>query len=139
MVITFSWLQYIEHLSSGDIFSGPTTTCNRKSITKLNFTGYTKDKIKSYDYLKPVSLKKSIVEHFYPLFFTLKSESKELEIKIKLDLEEINLDQQFSSDLRIIKISELPELEVVNEAISPEPMPGTTIGLEIDVLLFCQM
>lgn len=84
-----------------------------KSITKLNFTGYTKDKIKSYDYLKPVSLKKSIVEHFYPLFYTLKSEGKELVIKINLDVVEANPEQVFSSETRSIKISELPELEVV--------------------------
>ncbi len=84
-----------------------------KSITKLNFTGYTKDKIKSYDYLKPVSLKKSIVEHFYPLFYTLKSEGKELVIKINLDVVESNPEQVFSSETRSIKISELPELAVV--------------------------
>ncbi len=84
-----------------------------KSITKLNFTGYTKDKIKSYDYLKPISLKKSIVEHFYPLFYTLKSEGKELVIKINLDVVESNPEQVFSSETRSIKISELPELAVV--------------------------
>lgn len=84
-----------------------------KSITKLNFTGYSKDKIKSYDYLKPVSLKKSIVEHFYPLFYTLKSEGKELVIKINLDVVEANPEQVFSSETRSIKVSELPKMDVV--------------------------
>lgn len=84
-----------------------------KNQTSLKFIKYTKDKIKSYDYLKPISLKKSIIEHFYPLFYTLKSEGKELEIKINLDVTEANPDQVFSSESRSIRISELPELEMV--------------------------
>ena len=84
-----------------------------KKRTTLNFNKYTKEKVKSYDYLKPLSIKKSIIEHFYPLLYTLKSDGKELEIKITLDVIEPNLDQSFSSETKSIKTSELPDLEMV--------------------------
>ena len=33
----------------------------------------------------------------------------------------------------------LPVLDVTKEAISPEPIPGKTIGLDMEVLSFCQI
>ncbi len=114
--IASSFNEQTRFFTLNDSFDGESTvkkTPLSKNNTILKFVKYTKDKIKSYDYLKPISLKKSIVEHFYPLFHTLKSEGKELEIKINLDVVEANPDQVFSSERRTIKISELPELEMV--------------------------
>src|SRR5690606_21137850 len=56
--------------------------------TVLNFKQYSKEKIKSYEYVKPSAIKKSILAHFYPLFYSYKVESKDLKIIISLTVNE---------------------------------------------------
>ena len=44
--------------------------------TLLIMEGYSKDKVKSYDYLKPTSIKKSLMLHFLPLLYSMKIDKK---------------------------------------------------------------
>ncbi len=55
---------------------------SQKNKTTLSMQGYRKNKINSYDYLKPLAIKKAILLHFFPLFYSLKMEKKKLIIKI---------------------------------------------------------
>ncbi len=82
-----------------------------KTGTVLKLTGYRKDKIKAYNYLKPLALKRSILLHFFPLFYQKKLAKEELLITISLETTEPNPDYEFASDYQEIKLNDLPTLE----------------------------
>jgi hypothetical protein len=86
---------------------------NNQTTTELKFTGYKLDKIKSYDYLKPVSLKDSILLHFFPLLYSMKLDKKELTISIKLNCQSPNTDYGFFTDVQQITLDDLPDLEKI--------------------------
>lgn len=81
--------------------------------TTLIFKGYRRERIKSYDYLKPESIRKSLLLHFFPLFYSLKVQGKELKINISLNTLESNPDHQFFSDHKEVLISQIPNLDEV--------------------------
>ena len=81
--------------------------------TTLIFKGYRGDRIKSYDYLKPKSIRKSLLLHFFPLFHRLKVQDRKLKINISLNTLESNPDHEFFSDHKDILISEIPNLDKV--------------------------
>lgn len=92
-------------------------TLSKKKVTQtgttLTFTEYKLQTIKTYDYLKPKSLKKSIENHFYPLLYHKKQNKEDLVINISLVVEEPNEDMEFFSDSQTLNVSEIPELESV--------------------------
>lgn len=79
--------------------------------SKLIFKNYKKKKILSYDFVNPSPLKESILLHFYPQFYQLKENNKELNIKITLKTNTENIEKQFfneaGADLSITKIPNL--------------------------------
>lgn len=79
--------------------------------TVLNFKQYSKEKIKSYEYVRPSAIKKSILAHFYPLFYSYKVEFKDLKIIIGLTVNEPNTQYDFYTDKKEIVISQIPDLE----------------------------
>jgi hypothetical protein len=81
--------------------------------TSLLFTRYKLEKIKSYDYLKPSSIKKSLMLHFFPLFYMMRLDGKELRIKISLQTDEANRQYEFYADTKEIIISKIPTLQKV--------------------------
>jgi len=81
--------------------------------TVLNFKQYNKEKIKSYDYVKPNSIKKSILLHFYPLFYSYKVDKKDLIITVNLTTKEPNIQYDFYTDKKEIIVSQIPELELI--------------------------
>ena len=81
--------------------------------TTLIFKGYRRERIKSYNYLKPESIRKSLLLHFFPLFYSLKVQERELKINISLNTLESNPDHQFFSDHKEVLISEIPNLDKV--------------------------
>jgi hypothetical protein len=86
-------------------------TPDAKKTTNLKFSGYKLDKIKTYDYVKPESIKNTLLLHFFPLFYKLKVEKKSLKIKISLKTQEQNINQGFFSDSRELDVNEIPELQ----------------------------
>ncbi len=82
-----------------------------KQQTSLLFTGYRKDRVNSYSYLKPKDIKKSLLFHFFPLFYDRMLRDEELKIKINLEVEKPNHDHEFSSQSAMIDVSEIPKLE----------------------------
>ncbi|MBC6399434.1 MAG: sensor histidine kinase [Ekhidna sp.] len=81
--------------------------------TTLTFEGYQIERIKSYDYLKPESIKKSLLRHFFPLFHSLKVKNKDLKITISVSTKEPNHDHKFYPDSKEIVISQLPDLKEI--------------------------
>jgi len=81
------------------------------SYSRLEFTNYTKDKIKEYSYVIPDQLKDSILEHFLPRFYKMKIDREKLDIYISLDVKAGNPEQGFVNSSAHLDISTLPELK----------------------------
>lgn len=88
--------------------------------TTLLFTKFSKDKIKSYEDLKPGSLKEKIIAHFLPTLNDLCEKKVDFKITINLKTEESNAQKEFFSSDATITPDDLPKLllkEIRNEAI----------------------
>lgn len=84
---------------------------NKENSTVLKLTGYKLDKIKTYDYVRPESIKNALLLHFFPLFYKLKVENKNLKIKINLKTHEPNLNYSFFTDSKELDVKEIPDME----------------------------
>lgn len=78
--------------------------------TTLFFTKFSKDKVKSYDDLKPGSLKEKIISHFLPTLNDLRERKVGFKITIDLETEDSNAQKEFFSSDAIITADDLPEL-----------------------------
>lgn len=78
--------------------------------TVLNFTNFSKDKIKSYDDLKPGSLKEKVISNFLPTLNDLRDRQVNFKISINLHTQESNYQKEFFSSDVCITPEDLPEL-----------------------------
>lgn len=81
-----------------------------QNTTKLLFTKFSKDKVKSYEDLKPGSIKEKIVHHFLPTLNDLRDRRIDFKISISLETEESNAQRDFFSTEILITPNDLPEL-----------------------------
>ena len=79
--------------------------------SRLAFSGYLKKKLYSYDFLKPVSIRQSILYHFYPHLFSIVKAGKDLKIDLTLSTKEPNPEQGFYNDCQILIASQSVDLE----------------------------
>jgi hypothetical protein len=86
-----------------------TITSNR---TTLLFTNFSKDKVKSYDDLKPGSLKEKIISHFLPTLNDLRDHKVNFKITVSLETEEGNTQKEFFSSNAVITPDDLPEMKL---------------------------
>lgn len=84
--------------------------------TELSFTGFIKDKVKSYDDLRPQSLKERIIAHFLLTFNDIKKSGNDFGIKITLDVADENSQKDFFSTSVEISVKDLPEMQSVEIA-----------------------
>ena len=84
-----------------------------KNETIILMEGYKKGKIRSYDYLKPDAIKKSILSHFLPLLYSMKIDGTQLSIKLILETKESNITYNFSSQTKSIDVQQIPELKKI--------------------------
>lgn len=82
------------------------------SNTRLLFTNFAKDKVKSYDDLKPAKLKEKIISHLLPTLNGLREKSVDFKIVIILETEENNAQKEFFSSDAVISSSDLPEMQL---------------------------
>lgn len=80
--------------------------------TTLLFTQFSKDKVKSYDDLKPSSLKEKIISHFLPTLNDLRDRKISFKIAINLETAESNAQRDFFSSEVTITSDDLPELKL---------------------------
>lgn len=80
--------------------------------TTLLFSSFSKDKVKSYDDLKPGSLKEKIISHFLPTLNDLRDRKECFKITIDLETAERNPQKEFFSSNAIITTDDLPELKL---------------------------
>lgn len=81
--------------------------------TKVVFKNFCGQRIKSYDDIKPGSLKPRIIEHFIPTLFERVRAGKDFLIKIELETDEQKEDKDFFSTEEQITKKDLPELTSV--------------------------
>ena len=90
--------------------------------TTLIFNSYYKNKIAKHQYVVPESIKKSLLEHFYPMFYRKKVNNEQLKIDIKLEVKDADPIYDLYDDVKSIDVSKLPELTKI-------PLPATGIDL----------
>lgn len=78
--------------------------------TTLTFRKYRKHTVKTYEYLKPKSLKDSVFLHFFPLLHSMKLNQKNLTISLSLTTEKGNKDHDFFNSSETISLDSLPDL-----------------------------
>lgn len=81
-----------------------------RNTTALYFSGFSKEKVKSYDDLKPSSLKDKIISNFLPTLNDLRDRNIAFRISIDLETEEGNAQKEFFSSDVAITADDLPEL-----------------------------
>jgi hypothetical protein len=81
------------------------------SGSTLVFERFEGERIKSYDYLVPASIKASIIRHFLPLLFTRKSQQQPLRIRISLSTETPNISRGFETSVSSLTLDDVPEFK----------------------------
>lgn len=82
-------------------------------LTKLCFKDFSGQRIKSYDDLKPGSLKARIIEQFLPTLFERRRQGSPFQIRLQLDTSEDREDKDFFSTDEVITPDDLPNLKSV--------------------------
>lgn len=98
-------------------FNGIAPVETRSEITpdgsKLVFSGFRKERIHSYDHLKPEVLKKQILDHFLPTLLGLQKNGIDFAITISLSTEMENAQKEFFSKDISITADDLPNMTKV--------------------------
>lgn len=85
----------------------------QKARTSLVFTDFAKDRIKSYDDLKPDAIKPKIIEQFLPTLDARKREDKPFKITINLRTSESNAQKEFFPHETTVTQDDLPPMTKV--------------------------
>ena len=102
-----------------------------KKITKLSFREFRGDKIHSYNYINPIELKKSIIEHFLPKLNTLPQQKIPFKITIDLKTGRTESNNIYEDKVSITE-NDLPELiESENSIFIP-----SNLGQEYEIKVF---
>lgn len=81
--------------------------------TKITFKNFHNERIKSYDYVRPESIKESIKYHFLPLFYAMKIGRKNLKINISLSVINPNPEMEFETAVHQLSLDDLQDLQSV--------------------------
>ena len=85
----------------------------QEAKTTLVFNGFAKERVKSYDDLKPDALKLLIIEQFLPTLDTRKREEKPFKISINLKTSESNAQKEFFPQATEITPADLPAMTTI--------------------------
>lgn len=75
------------------------------------FSGYRKGRIYSYEYLRPESIKDSLIQQFFPLLFSKKELGRTLRLEIVLEVNHPNVENNFLSSTASLTLDNLPNLK----------------------------
>ncbi|HDZ25046.1 hypothetical protein LCGC14_1279480 [marine sediment metagenome] len=100
-----------ENFSGEANFEELKSATDRKTI--LVFTEFSNERVKSYDNLKPDSLKEQVIDQFLPKFQDLRSQGVPFKIKITLNTDEENVKKGFLSSQSIITENDLPRFSTI--------------------------
>lgn len=86
---------------------------SQPNATTLVFTNFIRERVKSYDDLKPGALKERIIEQFLPTLHERRRTKRDFTIKIALYTDESKTEKDFYSGDEVITSADLPELTSV--------------------------
>ncbi len=89
-------------------------TEEQPNSTVLAFTNFAGERVKSYEDLKPGSLKGRIIEHFLPTLDDRRRRGMDFKITISLSTNESNEQREFFSGEETITADDLPELTLIS-------------------------
>ena len=90
--------------------------------TVLTFKDYFLQRIKTHDYIRPSSLKKRILEEFYPRLYLMKKSGEKLKITISLSVEEQDNRYDFYPDKQSLEVDDI-------EVLSVEPVDASLLAM----------
>lgn len=82
-----------------------------ENCTKLLFTRFCNDRLKSYDNITPLKIKNGLVKQFLPRLYVLKQQQKDFCLSVTLSTEEENRSKGFYSDTVTMSLNDLPSLQ----------------------------
>ncbi|MCG7969983.1 MAG: ATP-binding protein [Candidatus Thiodiazotropha taylori] len=82
----------------------------QQNRTSLIFTGFSKERVKAYDDLKPDALKPMVIDQFLPTLDALKREGKNFKIGLSLTTRESNAQKEFFPHDTTITSDDLPSM-----------------------------
>lgn len=86
----------------------------QEAKTKLTFTGFTGERFKSYDYLRPDAIKPLLIEQFMPTLDERKRNGKAFKISISLKVTESNAAKEFFPSDAAITCDDLPSMTKIS-------------------------
>lgn len=98
------------------------------NATTLVFSNFIRERVKSYDDLKPGALKERIIEQFLPTLHERWRTQRDFTIKIDLHTDESKTEKEFFSGEEVITATDLPELTSV---VIKDPFLDTFEGVEM--------
>lgn len=118
VVVSSTWNKFKREFFFKEGFDGISVIENskftEKNQTLLIFNGFRKDKVKSYEDLKPLNLKQKIIDHFLPTLNSFKRKNRNFNIFLKLNTNELNAQKEFFSQDVIISSDDLPQMTMVD-------------------------
>ncbi|HHK2162089.1 TPA: ATP-binding protein [Pseudomonas aeruginosa] len=115
--VTSAWGKWRRHFIFKDSFDGngplEALAAEQTAQTTLEFTGFAKDRVKSYDDLKPDALKPLLIEQFLPTLDARKRDGKAFRISINLNTNESNVQKEFFPHETTITPDDLPSMTKV--------------------------
>lgn len=84
----------------------------QRNTTRLTFKRFSRDKINSYEDLKPASLKEKVIFQFLPTLNDMKERGVDFKIELALTTAESNAQKSFLSGEVSIAAEDLPDLQV---------------------------
>lgn len=112
-----TWEDQRRHFVFSEDFKGESNTETLRAptsqLTKLTFKDFTGKRVKSYDDLKPGSLKERIIEQFLPTLHNRKRAGEDFEIRLELRTDDEQDKKDFFSTDETITTADLPDLTSV--------------------------
>ena len=116
--------------------SDPSSTVESANLTSLHFTGFTGERLKSYDDINAGSLREQIIQQFLPMLLSKKKDNEGFKITIELQTESANGEKEFLPDEQVIEASDIPEFTTKTIQIQEDGTfqePGMNNSYEVDM------
>lgn len=103
-------------------------SASQPNSTRLVFSNFSGDRVRSYDDLKPGALRERLLGEFLPTLYERKRNNRDFKITIELETQESNEQREFLSGDVTITPADLPELQTVE---IKDPMLDAYEGVEM--------
>jgi hypothetical protein len=106
----FQEVAVVSHFSAG--FRGDSETetggASQASGTELRFSGFLKDRLRSYDDVRASTVKQQIIDHFIPLLQYKRTHQEPFQITVEVRTSQPNPQQDFFSEVVTITANDIP-------------------------------